>query len=226
MRKILAMLVVACAATAMADTMTVMSNTATFSTDQAADQVISAPKFDTLGGTRVLNFITIELFHSGSADIAGDNDDVDDAASGQARLIRQADVTGITDGTYSRSASENALSPITAFAADDGDLGVFDSSAPDGASFPGLSFADVSEGTDLRLPSALYQGVGTVDFNVDTITIAQDFTFQGQNPDAFQIEVENPLQEVYVKLTYDYTVVPEPASLMLLGLSVLVLRRR
>lgn len=225
MRKFLAMLAIACGTSAMAASMTVQSTVASFTTDQAADIVISAPQFDTQGGLRVLNFVTVELCHTGSADISGDNDDVDDAATGIARLLRGADVTGITDAGYAATASEVAQSAPTAFAFDDGDLANFDSSAPDGASFPGLSFTNVSEGSQIRLP-APYVGAGNVDFNVDVTLISQDFTFVGQNPDAFQIEVENPQYDVFLKVTYDYTLIPEPTSLLLIGLGALALRRR
>lgn len=211
-------------APAMAETETFGPECVTFTSDLSPNQSIFLPQFDTNGGLHVLDSVSISLTHSGSADIAGDNDDALNTAEVQARIIRAFDVSGVTDPGFIGSGSETVQSNPVVLGLENGDGGDFDSTGPDGHYFGVLSYSD-------QVAPAIigdmnnYIGNGSVEFDVDATTMVNDLNFVGDPPDVWQLEVQNPVFEICMSVTYEYTVIPEPASLALMALGLLIRRR-
>ena len=199
------------------------SNIAQFSSDTEADQTISIPAFD-LGSGYQLDTVSIDVLHSASVDIVGDNDDPFKTASVNARMVRSFSVTG---PDVAQSGGNTISSGIVNLSVDDGDLGVVDSNPADGTDFGGpLSYTDLLAGT-ANPAVAGYIGIGMIDFTVDVLSMINDQQFWGTAPDRWQLEVENPVLKVWVDVTYSYHAVPEPASLSLLAVGgLLTIRRR
>lgn len=202
-----------------------------FISDTEADQTITLPSFDTQGGALTLTGVTVEVLHSGSADITADNDDPAKSASVKARIIRGALIDG--PGVFAQ-ASKTVTSAVVALDPDNGDgAGAFDGTGPDGHFFGTLNYVDEAAfGSPFSPSTALYAtaGPGTVDFIVgnagqqDQLLMVNDLQFEGTPPDQWQLEVVNPTFDIQVCVTYEY--VPEPSALSLLGLGGLALLRR
>ena len=197
-----------------------------FSSDLEADKTITLPSFDTLGGTRTLTDVLVEFFFSGSCDIGVDSDDGDEEFDVNARIIRTWSGTG-PDIFPAFGTKTYTPVPVVHLGMDDGDGGTLDLSAPDGTNFGGVAFA-MEAGTSHNPTESYYDtaGPGTVDFTIDVQTIVNDFQSSPDMPDAYQLDVQNPLLAVYAKVTYTYT--PEPATMAMLSLGALglVARRR
>ncbi len=202
-------------------TLEVHSGWVSFASEGELNKDIVLPSFDTTGG-RVLNSVLVELFHSGSADLLADNDDIAKSTQAKARIIREWSATGpgVSSGTISKTVTSTAVT----LSADDGDLGNFDTNTLDFHDFGiATSYSNVSAGS-FNPSTALYTtaGAGTVTFIADI-----EMMFDGLvlNPSvAYQLEAQNPDLTVTAKVTYDY--VPEPATMVLFGLGSVVLRRR
>ena len=204
------------------------ADSVSFTSDLEADKNIVLPSFDNMGGTRTLLDVIVEFGHSGKAEPAADNDDPFQGASVRARVIRQWSGSGPGVGTFG---SNTVNSPFISLDPDDGDGGnndVFDPTAPDGHDFGILGYGPLTIGP-FNPAEALYDtpAPNTVTFTITPTLMVNDLQFQDPpgTPDAWQLEVENPLLTVEVSVTYEY--IPEPATASLLSLgALLVLRRR
>jgi len=209
------------------------SGSVSFSSDLEANKTITVESFDTTNTTgcppgdwRQLNSVTITVTFDGSASVQADNDDDFQGATANARIIRVWSMSG--PGVFG-SGSKTVTSAIVTLGADDGDDGVFDSSPIDGTDFGGpLAFTnEPAAGSPYAPLMAAYQtaGPGTVDFDIDVVAMVNDLQWN-VSPDEWQLAVQNPLLTVDVAVAYDYSCVPEPATMSLLALGGLALLRR
>jgi hypothetical protein len=215
----IAVLAVAGSATAAIES---WSNQVSFISDAEPAGSVSIPQFDTLGGTRSLNSISITYCFKGSADIAADNDDPFKAGSANGRIIRTFTATG--PGGAFGFGTKTIITAAVALAADNGDgAGSFDSTGPDGVVFPTLAFPyEVAMVGGAALGP--YLGAGSVNFSVTPSVMVNDLQFSAT--DQYQTQVSNPDLTVQIKVDYDYTIVPAPGALALMGMGGLVAGRR
>lgn len=193
-----------------------------FTSDLEANKTVTLPSFNTMGGLLTLVGVTVDVTHDGGVDAAGDNDDEFQGVDANARVIRTFTASGPGVGAFG---NKTINSPFVTLSPDNGDLGNFDSTPPDGVVFGSLFYTAESAGTFNPAP-VLYAtpGPGSVNFDADVILMVNDNQFLPTPPDAWQLEVENPYLNVCVKVTYEYT--PEPATLALLGLGALAAWKR
>ncbi|TWT40326.1 hypothetical protein RAS1_40340 [Phycisphaerae bacterium RAS1] len=195
-----------------------------FQSDLQAPANVDLPSFDTQGGALTLISVQVETFHSGAAEPAGDNDDPFQGARASARIIRSWTSTG--PGVFAFG-NRTVNSPFVDLTADNGDLAAFDATPPDGVDFGVLGYGPELANTTNPAPG-LYAtpGPGTVSFTVTPTLMVNDTQFEDPpgTPDSWQLEVENP--DLTVKVSVTYTWIPEPATLSLLALGALALRRR
>ncbi len=69
-----------------------------------------------------------------------------------------------------------------------------------------------------------YLGAGSVNFSVTPSVMVNDLQFSAT--DQYQTQVSNPDLTVQIKVDYDYTIVPAPGALALMGMGGLVAGRR
>lgn len=214
------LVIVVCGPAAQADVIS-YCDTASFTSDTELDIVLSLPSFNTSGGL-TLNSVTVDIFHNGSANIRGDNDDDFNECDVNARMIRTWTATG---PDVFQLGNETVTSAVINLGVDNGDDGVFDDTPPDGTDFGGPLSYDLLSGSH-DPAKGLYEtvGPGTVDFVIDVLTMVNDQQFIGPSPDQWQLEVQNPILDVEVCVTYDY--IPEPATLSLLVFGGLALLRK
>jgi len=218
---ILVAVAVCCGAVASADEVS-YCNFVSFTSDLQDPQDLYLPKFDNQGGSLILDDVVVNVYHSGSAQPKADNDDPFKSAVVRARVIRQFSAIG--PGVFS-SGGNTVTSPFINLDPDNGDLALFDATPPDGWDFGVLGYASLLAGQ--YFPSEAFydsNGPANVAFNVSPLLMVNDLQFEGITPDAWQLEVEYPILEVQVCVTYTYS--PEPASLGLLAVGGLALLRR
>ena len=195
-----------------------------FTSDLQPNAPIVLDSFDSTLGT--LANVQIELWHSGSVAIKADNDDQYNSADVQARMIRIWNLTGpdLIAGAAKTITSPSVFLGLEDLVTPDGVI--VDDAAPDGHNFGTLSYTDVATGTYAPTNIALYEtaGPGSVNLIVDPTQMVNDLQWVTTAPDAWQMEVQNPLLTVTAKVTYTYT--PEPATIAVMGLGSLLLRRR
>lgn len=218
-------------AAAHADFTEMYMGSVSFSSDAQAGQSIVLPSFDTMGGTRTLLSVQVDVLHRGSVQARGDNDDDFKEADVQARMIRQFALFG---PGVAALGSKMVNGPTVHLGVDNGDDGMFDATGPDGTDFGMLSYAfENAFGSPFGPSPLLYAtpGPNTVVFNVpgfnepnSQLLMVNDQQFFGPAPDQWQLEVQNPLLEIKVAVTYNW--IPEPMTLSLVGLGGLLLRRR
>lgn len=211
---------------AMADSYMVMGSTS-FQSALQPPSVVSVPKFDDMGGTLTLTSVLVQFLHDGSVDLQGDNDDPFDHGQQlfvQGQMIRSWSVVGPAGLNSGATKIVNtALVPLSPDDGDGGNNDVFQSAGPDGHNFGTVSYATLTVSHPGE-PLAGYTGPGTADFAFTPDVVSQTLNFAPYVPDAWQLQVENPLLNLKVKVTYEYT--PEPSTLSLLGLGALGLIRR
>lgn len=202
-----------------------------FTSDAQPGQSIVLPSFDTMGGSRTLLSVQVDVLHRGSVEARGDNDDDFKMAVVQARMIRNFALFG---PGVNALGIKTVNGPTVTLDVDNGDDGMFDATPPDGTDFGMLSYAfEHAFGSPAGPATGLYAtpGPSTVVFNVpgfnepgSQLLMVNDQQFFGPAPDQWQLEVQNPLLEIKVAVTYNW--IPEPMTLSLVGLGGLLLRRR
>ena len=217
------------AGTASADIVSFTSGVAHFTSDLQPSQVVSIPTFDLDDYCQapmyaVLDNVTIEIYHSGSVIERGDNDDPFNMAEVQARMIRNGQVTGPDAVAF---IGNTINTPAVQLDPDNGDLTVFDPTPPDGVDFGQLQYSNMLGFTAFPTEATYSSnGPSTIDFTVTPSVMVNDQQFVGPAPDAWQLEVEDPMFDIWVEVTYDYRCLPEPGSLALLALGGFALIRR
>ncbi|MBA7588694.1 hypothetical protein ES708_30761 [subsurface metagenome] len=200
----------------------VHSGSVSFESDLEPNKDINLPSFDVLGGTRILNSVLVELFHSGSVSMLADNDDGFNTAQINAHIVRIWAATG--PGVIGFG-NETVTSPVVTLQLEDGDGATFDATPPDGKDFSGTTaYSNLLAGS-FNPSTALYttDGPGTVTFTVYPQFMVNYLQFVIP-ADQWQMEVQNPDLTVTAKVTYSY--VPEPATIALLGLSSMALIKK
>ena len=210
------------------------SDSVSFSSDLEPDKPITLNSFDTTadygcppGQWAELVNVTVTVTHEGSATMAADNDDKLKTTTVNARVIRSWSLAG--PGVASGGAKTVQSPPVFLFT-DTGDGGFFDPTPPDGFDFGPLGYpTEAALGSPYAPAPALYEtaGPGTVDFLVDVLSMVNDLQFN-ISPDAWQLEVQDPILTVTVDLDYEWICVPEPAtaSLIAVGMITFLCRRR
>lgn len=189
---------------------------------------LTLPSFDTNLGT--LTAVTVEFTHSGSVRAMADNDDAYHTGTVSAQMVRAWNASG--PGILASGSKTINAGPV-ALGLDDGDGGdtwSFDPSTPDGFDFsPLLVYAnEAASGSPFTPTLSLYEsaGPGTVSFTIAPTQMINKLQWIGDAPDVWQQKVERPEMAVQVKVTYEYNPIPEPTSLLFLGLGMIPLLRR
>lgn len=216
-----AALLAAASASVRADEMS-FTEMASFVSDLQGNQILTFPTFDTQGGTLELQDVRVDFRHVGRVRLGADNDDPFKTATVNGRMIRSWMATG--PGVLTNEMRILATPPVF-LDVDNGDAQNFDPNPPNGTWFNGPLFYD-DPGDTFHPALALYttDGPGTVDFVVDVLLMVNDLQFQGTPPDAWTLEVQDPLLQVEATITY--TFIPEPATLLLLLAGGAALLRR
>ena len=174
-----------------------------FISDAQPPQNINLPSFNTMGGTRTLQSVTVEVIHRGSVSLIADNDDAFHTSRVNGRLIRwwSGAGPGVSTGTIMRTVT----TPTVDLGLDNGDGLAVDPTAPDGTNFGGpVSYPDTLAGS--YTPStALYttSGPGTVSFTVTPELMTNDLQWV-VTPDIWQLQVQNADLTITVRVTYQY----------------------
>lgn len=186
--------------------------TASFTSDLQNDVILTFDKFDRLADPNLfLQGVQVDIVHRGEVNLRADNDDDFKTASASGRMIRTWSLSGpdvVGFGT------RTVLTPTVFLDVDNGDDSDFDPTPPDGTDFGMLVYSEAAP--SIFPDKSLYEmdGPGTIDMTADVILMVNDLQFL-QEPDVWQLEVQDPLLEVEVTLTYFIGVIPVPAGIWL-----------
>lgn len=197
---------------------------ASFSTDLAPNVQINLPQFNPTLGT--LNSVSVSVVHTGTVHTKVDNDENLFSTNANGRLIRAWQLSGPNGG--SAFGNQTILTPSTLLGPENGDGTSADFTGPDGTDFGTFGYTNAAPNFAVFPgPDATYVGLSTVLFDVDVQTMVNDVQFSPATPNAVQYDIQDSFLEVKVTVNYNYTPVPEPASLGLVGLGgVFAMRRR
>ncbi len=221
-----------CLAIATAASADQIVQTENFSGTPNFNQTLTFDQFDTLGGTRVLNSIQVifDLNSHGGTYIL-DNDG-DEAASGTFEFGVNGDIAStdvsLLDATVQPVVDDLEAVHSQAFnlAANTGDVANdFDPSAPDGLQYDG---GDENVSDSGFIGAAFFTTgtkgfVGTGDFDI-VVDAGQTQDFGGVS--GIETGFTPMTSDGFVRVIYDYDVIPEPASMALLGAGGLAMLRR
>ncbi|MCC7293868.1 MAG: choice-of-anchor E domain-containing protein [Phycisphaerales bacterium] len=190
-----------------------------FTSDLESDVILTFPTFDNQGGSLVLTDVRVDVRHRAGVIMRADNDDRFKEATVNGRMIRTWSLSG-PDMFTAQSRTKNT--PVIQLEKDDGDAGIFDSSAPDGTDFGLINYGNISVGPfspDLTLYDT--NGPDSVDFIADVLLMVNDLQFVVP-PDVWQLEVQRPYLQITVDVTYTFRPIPLPAAAWLgaLGLGL------
>jgi hypothetical protein len=195
------------------------------------DDTLTFDQFNTGLGT----LTSIEIIFDLSIDngwLIEDNDDSVESnvtiELGAVAAISSTDVS-LIDGSFQPVVgSLDALtSSAVSLAADNGDgPGNVDASAPDGTTLNGGADSNSDSGFINAVVFADYTGAGTFDIVV-AVSELIDLGGLGDIEGSFSaVDILSPASNVTVNYTYTPAPVPEPATMALLGLGSVVLRRK
>lgn len=172
-------------------------------------QLVNVSQFNPALGT--LNSVTVQLDAAIGANVTGENDS---AIPGNVTLNLSGNASATAPNAFVIVLLNAAAGPVGLAATD-----AVPGSGPDYHDF-GVVGQNGSN-SNLASPMAPYIGVGTVGV---TVNASGGFSLSGVSDSSLQISgfAANGL----VKVIYDYTPVPEPTALMLLGIGGLALLRR
>jgi hypothetical protein len=178
------------------------------------DETLSFAQFDDHGGLCDLEKVILELFAEETADITGENDS---AIAGQMTVVLTAFVTGSGGGLTATALISQSAGPASVAASD----GVPDS-GPDFHDF-GTLVGTGSDSQSLTSGLAPFIGAGTIDI---VIHGEGGFVISGVTDSTLKVSDFGALG--HATLTYEYSCIPEPATMLLagVGLFALVLRLR
>jgi hypothetical protein len=177
-----------------------------------SNQLVPVAQFDDMGGTRVLNSISLEINSTIGANTTGENDSL---SGGSITMNLSGNATADLY-TLNTATIVNASAGPVAVSATDGVSG----SGPDFYNFGNVSGNDTDSDTILS-GFGSFIGLGTIDVSVDA---NGGFNISGVSNSTLQVSNFNASGTV--KVIYDYTQVPEPTALSLLSLGGLGLLRR
>ena len=192
--------------------------------------VLAFDKFDTHGGTWVLDSIQVKLnLETSGGTFKLDNDSELPASGtfffGAKGTISSTDVALLNSSLVPLAIPGQAMAYHSeAFSLDPnvGDIGGdYSPLPPDGMSYTGHAETDTKSGFVGELFWAGYQGTGTYDINYE---ITQWLTYGGIGGIEYAVTPVSASGDVEV--IYEYHIIPEPATICLLGFGALSLFRK
>ncbi|MCD4830796.1 MAG: PEP-CTERM sorting domain-containing protein [Anaerohalosphaeraceae bacterium] len=202
----------------------------TYGGEPLFSEVLTFEQFDDNGGAYTLNSIQIKLtLNANGGQFIFDNDGPEPVAGnwefGAKGIIHSTDVTLLNSASVPVTAMAEALHTGTfALAANTGDTEHdYDPSAPDGmqydAGFVSDTQADFVGSASWTTGTNGFLGIGSYDINLDV------FSWLDCSAGSISFTFTPVLADGDVTIVYDYTV-PEPATMVLLGLGIVFLRKK